>query len=810
LFHSKNDGSFGDGSSGLASFSITLDADDGISVVQYNGNPSFGADQYDFGVKIQDRVFRDTSSWYHLVVAIDTTQGSGTTNEADRIKMYVNGTQQTVVAINDGSGSQDFADENQLLAINQDGEQRWGGTVADGTYAHVYLAETNVVDGLQLDASYFGETKNGVWVAKAPNVSEYGNHGYRLQYKETSVGSGSSSTIGADTSGKNNHFTSTNVVAQDCAIPDSPENNMCTLNPIGRRYGQSYVGTFSEGSLKVASGGNATNIFGTMAINQVASQGGVYFEVRMDSIDTSRTYFGVVGDSGINNNNGGYSNAGGYTFQIKALLQSSLFLYATTHTNGTSVDIRTGNTAYSNGDVAGIAILSDGKFFVHRNGTYVKNADGNTGNPSTGANELATLDLTEGDWMPYIGYSSSFSINFGQDGTFNGQETSGGNQDANGIGDFMFAVPTNCLALCTSNMAKPDIGPDSATQSSSHFESVTYTGNGSDGKTVAVSHQPDWVWIKNRDAADDHQLFDSTRGATKVLETNDTTAEATNDDTLTAFTSTGFTVGDDVTVNTNNEDYVAWCWKANGGTTTTNDASATSIGDVDSVIQANTTAGFSIVTYTGQNAATTIAHGLGKKPAMVIIKQRTDAGSEWIVGHRELASSDPFANNKFIKLQLTSAVFTNSLVFDSEPTTTAIQLTSGTASNLTAASKDFVMYAFAEIDGFSKFGSYTGNDSTDGPFVYTGFQPAFLMVKRTNTTGNWIIYDNVRNTFNDDVRAYLYANLNNADPADGKVDFLSNGFKQRSPSAYTDDNASGSNYIYMAFAEAPFKYSNGN
>jgi hypothetical protein len=227
-------------------------------------------------------------------------------------------------------------------------------------------------------------------------------------------------------------------------------------------------------------------------------------------------------------------------------------------------------------------------------------------------------------------------------------------------------------------------------------------------------------------------------------------------------------------------------------------------------VQANTTAGFSIVTYTGQNAATTIAHGLGKKPAMVIIKQRTDAGSEWIVGHRELASSDPFANNKFIKLQLTSAVFTNSLVFDSEPTTTAIQLTSGTASNLTAASKDFVMYAFAEIDGFSKFGSYTGNDSTDGPFVYTGFQPAFLMVKRTNTTGNWIIYDNVRNTFNDDVRAYLYANLNNADPADGKVDFLSNGFKQRSPSAYTDDNASGSNYIYMAFAEAPFKYSNGN
>ena len=258
LFHSKNDGSFGDGSNGLASFSITLDADDNISVVQYNGNPSFNANQYDFGVKLQNKIFRDTGSWYHLVVAIDTTQGSGTTNEADRIKMYVNGVQQTVVAISDGSGYQDFADENQLVAVNQDGEQRWGGTV-DGTYAHVYLAEINVVDGLQLTPSNFGETKNGIWIAKSPNVSEYGNHGYRLQFKETGVGAGASDTVGADTSGKNNHFTThSNIAVHDCALPDSPENNWCTMNPLSPTQGSP---NFAEGSLKVSISSNAYSYF---------------------------------------------------------------------------------------------------------------------------------------------------------------------------------------------------------------------------------------------------------------------------------------------------------------------------------------------------------------------------------------------------------------------------------------------------------------------------------------------------------------------------------------------------------------------
>ena len=805
LFHSKNDGSFGDGSNGLASFSITLDADDNISVVQYNGNPSFNANQYDFGVKTSGRKFRDLGSWYHLVVAIDTTQGSGTTNEADRIKMYINGDQQTVVAINDGSGYQDFADENQLIAVNQDGEQRWGGSVDDSIYAHVYLAETNVVDGLALDASYFGETKNGVWIAKAPNVSEYGNHGYRLQYKETSVGSGSSSTIGADTSGKNNHFTSTNVVAQDCAIPDSPENNMCTLNPIGRRYGQSYVGTFSEGSLKIASGGNATNIFGTMAINQIASEGGVYFELRIDGDDGSgaRTYFGVIGDTGTNNKNVS-SNAGGYTFPIKGMLSSTPRGYFTTDTDSSgSIDL-TANTAFGVGDVAGIAILSDGKFFVHRNGTYLNDASGNTGNPSTGANPIATIDLTEGDWFPYLGYASSYTANFGQDGTFNGNETPAGTYtDANGIGLFNYAVPTNCLALCTSNMAKPTIGPNSATQADDHFNTITYIANGSASRAITgVGFQPDWLWVKSRSASYYHGLWDSSRTNKAALYSNATDAEDTSTaGTLGSLDADGFTtpnVSGGGFINIGSTTYVAWNWKANGGTTSSN-----SNGSIASTVQANTTAGFSIVTYTSNGGDHTVGHGLGVAPKMIWLKDRDDVGSWYVYNENNGA-------NKYQKLNDSIAATTQTSVWQNTAPTTTVFSVGGSVLGLANNTK-CIAYCFAEVEGYSKIGSYTGNGSTDGTFIYLGFRPAFIIYKRTDSTGNWLIDDNKTQTFNPDSN-YLVADTadlegdTTTNTAGHVFDMLSNGFKMRNTNSAR--NADGGTFIYMAFASIPFKFAN--
>jgi len=760
------------------------------SVIEFDGNDKLKVRIDGSEHRITTQVFRDSSAWYHIVVVFDTTEGTAN----NRMKIYLNGTQITSFATI--ANLSQNADATSFNNANIHTIGRWGNTA--NFYFDGYMAEMNFVDGLALNASYFGETKNGVWIPKEPDVSEYGTNGFRFKFDQVGVGTASTSTIGADSSGKTNHWTSSGIVASDCALPDSPENNFCTFNSIGRRYGQSYVGTFSEGNLKVASGGNATNVFGTMAINQIASQGGVYFEVRMDSLDTSRTYFGVVGDTGVNNKNP-YSNAGGYTFPIKGMLSRVPRGYFTTDTDASnSVDL-TANTAFSDGDVIGIAILSDGKFFAHRNGTYLDNASGNTGNPSTGANPIATIDLTLGDWFPYVGYNSAFSVNFGQDGTFQGNETSGGNQDANGIGDFMFAVPTNCFAICSSNMAEPTIGANSATQADDHFNTVLYTGNatGSTGIT-GVGFQPDWVWIKNRATTNSHALFDSSRGSGSNgfyrLATNLTTEEQ-DPTNVASLDSDGFTLGSNAGTNGNGNALVAWNWKANGGTTTSFSESGNNPAGTH---QANATAGFSIVTYTGTGADGTISHGLGAKPAWYFVKNRDVDTHNWLVWHQELAT------NGAMSLNLTAAAISASARFTSnEPTTSVFYVGSDGSTN--ADGEKFIAYVFAEVEGYSRFGSYTGNGSTDGTFVFTGFRPALIILKQTSATNSWRIMDNKRDGYNGSTKV-MYPSANNAEGSEVGVDFLSNGFKFRATDG--GQNASGGTFIYMAFAEAPFKYAN--
>ena len=344
------------------------------------------------------RLFRDTSSWYHLVWAVDA---------ANTIhKIWINN---ELVSTDTGKYP-----PNYDYGINRSGSEMVIGDGSWDSYGSTnfngYMAEINHCDGQYLEPDSFGETKNGIWIPlKDPSLT-YGTNGFRLQFLQTGT-SANSSGIGADTSGQANHF-AVNALAASDVVPDSPENNMCTLNSVARRYGHSYSGTFSEGNLKFASSGNSSMAFGTMAINQIASQGGVYFEVRMDSLDTNRTYFGVIGDDGANNKNTD-ANGASYSFPIKGLINNDPRGLFSTDTDGTSLDL-TANTAFSNGDVAGIAILSDGKFFCHRNGTYLNNADGNTGNPSTGANPIATIDLTLGDWVAHVGYNSTLSVNFGQ------------------------------------------------------------------------------------------------------------------------------------------------------------------------------------------------------------------------------------------------------------------------------------------------------------------------------------------------------------------------------------------------------------
>ena len=326
---------------------------------------------------------------------------------------------------------------------------------------------------------------------------------------------------------------------------------------------------------------------------------------------------------------------------------------------------------------------------------------------------------------------------------------------------------------------------------SNYMQAVLYTGTGATQTISGLDFQPDLVWIKSRSAATDHKLTDAVRGVTKALVSNSTAAETTDTTGITAFTSTGFTLGANSTYNNSGATYVAWCWKA-GGTTSSN-----TNGTITSSVSVNASAGFSVVTYTGTGVNATVGHGLGVAPKLIICKARSTTGS-WQTYHASLTGTTG------IFLDLTSAAFASSVYWNNtNPTSSVFSI--GTSSFVNVASQTQVAYCWSEIDGFSKFGSYTGNGSADGPFVYTGFRPKFLLIKSTAATGNWWMYDTSRSTYNL-ASVFLYANASDAEVSDttNGLDMLSNGFKLRVVGNY-QPNTNGGTFIYAAFAENPFK-----
>jgi len=317
-----------------------------------------------------------------------------------------------------------------------------------------------------------------------------------------------------------------------------------------------------------------------------------------------------------------------------------------------------------------------------------------------------------------------------------------------------------------------------------------YTGNGSTNSITGVGFQPDLVWAKGRSVAYSHGLYDAIRGATKKLSSNLTVAEVTATTGLTSLDSDGFTMGSDAGTNESAATYASWNWKANGSGVSNTD------GSITSTVSANTTAGFSICTYTEPSGSFSFGHGLGVTPDMFIFKNRANAYN-WIVWHKYYGSP----TNNGLYLNSTSSTIASGSNWLTGINSSTISITSGQVSSTGTT----VCYAFSEVEGFSSFGSYTGNGSTDGPFVYTGFRPAWIMVKRTNAADNWWIQDNARDPYNV-AKHYLSANTNNAEFSNLDVyDYTANGFKIRTTT--TAVNASGSTYIYAAFAENPFKNS---
>ena len=337
-----------------------------------------------------------------------------------------------------------------------------------------------------------------------------------------------------------------------------------------------------------------------------------------------------------------------------------------------------------------------------------------------------------------------------------------------------------------------------------YFQCKLYTGNGSDDHAITfdqtdTSMQADMVWMKSRTQSGyNHYLVDVVRGVTKAIRPNLTNDEDTYSDAFKSFDSNGFTLDDDTSnseINQNTKTYVAWCWKAGGS------ASSNTNGSTTSSVSANTTAGFSIATYPGNGSSgATIGHGLSTTaPKIVLIKKRSAADS-WTMLNTNIDL------NKYLKLNGNDAEVSDPMFNNTAPTTSVFTVDSDGQVN--ENSNTFVAYCFSEVQGFSKFGKYTGNGNADGTFVYTGFRPAWLLLKKSSASGNtWQIFDNKRDTGNA-LDNTLEADTNSAEATGtDRLDFLSNGFKIRTSGSA--QNASGATFIYMAFAEAPFVNSNG-
>jgi len=360
------------------------------------------------------------------------------------------------------------------------------------------------------------------------------------------------------------------------------------------------------------------------------------------------------------------------------------------------------------------------------------------------------------------------------------------------------------LPLSTANLPDPAIDPAQGSSPVDYFDVFTWTGTGNTGRSFTdLSFQPDLVWAKDRTNAYGHVLFDSVRGAgaNKELGSQSTGAEGyastSTYDYLSSFDSNGFTStysGSNFAAYFNNsgDSYVAWNWKANGSATLNDE------GSIDSQVSANTAAGFSIVTFTGTGSNETVGHGLSSAPDCILFLRRDTSGSDHKVYHSALGAT------KNLRFNNSDAVRTDSTFFDdTEPTLNVFTV----GGSRFASSSTHVAYCFHNVEGFSKFSSYVGNGNADGPFVYTGFRPAFIMSKRTDSTGDWHMYDVARDEYNVAYKA-IWANYSSAEylSYNNVWDILSNGFKARTSSVIT--NASGGTYIYMAFAENPFKYSN--
>ena len=705
----------------------------------------------DYGITTA-AVFRDPSAWYHVVAVLDTANATS----ADRAIIYVNGVRQTVTNSANGMWPQN-ATNNKINAASQVvniGRRSLGDSYLDG-----YLTEINFIDGQALTPSSFGETDTitGVWKPKK-YAGTYGTNGFYINFSDNSAAT--ATTIGKDYSGNGNNWTPNNIsvtsgVTYDSMI-DVPTvsgagSNYAVLNPLAP---SSYV-TLSAGNL-TATGNTATN--SGMAVASIGTSTGKY--VWEETITTVSGNFPGVGATTVilqdgNGQNPGASNTLGFYYRANGTIyKNSASLVGTYST-------------FSNGDVVRFELDADAlTCAVYKNNTLIVTITG----------------LTAGTFYPSnVNYNGSVTnSNFGQR-------------------PFTNTPNTGFVALNTNNLPNPTINNGAL-----YMAATLWTGDQT-ARTInnsvnGISFKPDFVWTKSRSNAESHRLSDSVRGGNGSvlyeLNSNETSAEGI-DTLVSGFASNGFTIASGAnSPNVTGRTYVGWQWQAGAGTSSSNTA-----GSITSTVSVNATAGFSVVTYTGTGANATVGHGLGVAPSMIIIKNRSQV-SAWIVGHQNMATSTPWAG--FMVLNQTAAYTTASgnLIWNSTaPTSTVFSVGTDTSTNFSG--NNLVAYCFSAVAGYSAFGSYTGNGSSDGPFVYLGFRPRWIMVKNTSAVNQWNLWDTSRDTYNV-MNDILVPNSSGAETNSYPIDVTANGFKIRGGAGLAMNDSSNV-YIYAAFAENPFK-----
>jgi hypothetical protein len=845
-----------------------------VTGIRFTSGDAFELTMFNAGTAIARRittqVFRDPSAWYHFVVSYH----SAATTASQRVKIYLNGLEITVFSTSvDPTLNQDMIRWAASGIPNYIGNE---GTTP-GNYGDYYLTETNYIDGYPTvggttyDATswaalnistLFGMTnpQTGQWIPKK-YTGTYGTNGFYLNFKDAT----STTTLGYDYSGNANNWTPTGFVvspvtsAGNDSVTDVPtpwvaynttgdvggvvRGNYCTMNPL--QYSSTYV-TLNNGNLNVtgSSGVDAGGAFGTAKVNS----GKWYWEATIVAVSGTYPFIGfAVNTTGTQYQGGARVNTSG----TLAIASPESFITLNGSPSGTS---------FTTNDVLQFALdMDNGKMWIGKNGTWM-----NSGVPASGTGNVFSISDRTQYVSPFIfSYNSSqVAYNFGQR-------------------QFGYTPPTGFRSLCTTNLPPPTIGFGLTNQGDDYFNVLTYTGNGTDGRTVTgVGFNPDLVWVKGRSNAGAHVLADAVRGSNKNLYSNLTDAE-TNPITgasgggIGTVTTDGFvleqgTVNMDL-VNTNARTYVAWNWKANGaGSTNSNGTAKSSSVTVDSgtdtvtwnshgmsdgqkigffaatmpgglsagtlyyvrdaatntfkvaassggaaiditsngttvtahttltsTVSANTTAGFSIVKHINSGAPATIEHGLGVAPKFIINKVY-DRTENWRV-HFGVA-------NKLLILNTSNAEATDTNIWNNtNPTSNVFSI--GT---YWSSGDDVISYCFTPVAGYSAFGTYTGNNSTDGPFIYLGFRPKFWMVKRTDSTGDWYIYDSTRSPYNAGIET-LAPSQNFGESSFGSLnyfDLLSNGMKIRQNSTNGFANVLNATYIYAAFAESPFQFAN--